>query len=107
MGMRAFRHACTGVFYGLYLLVEEIDKTWLETQPLLKEDAMLLKAQHWKYSNLRAADPRLECPQTTPDQQYNPGPGHGKGVGCPVTYQVISPKVRMCACCVANAPAPA
>ena len=55
-------------------------------------DTQLLKAQHWKYSNLRAPDLRLECPQTTPDQNYNPGPGHGRGVGCPMVYQLLNPK---------------
>jgi hypothetical protein len=67
-----------------------------------------------QYSNLRAPNMRLECPQTQPDQarlcfrmrllnstdahttlqNYNPGPGHGRGVGCPMAYQVVSPKVR-------------
>ena len=36
-----------GAFYGLYLLVEEIDNTWLERQRW-PADTMLLKAQHWK-----------------------------------------------------------
>ena len=35
---------------------------------------------------------RLECPETTPDQDYNPGPGHGRGVGCPMVYQLVNPK---------------
>ena len=111
-----------GDFYGLYLLVEQLDSTWLERQRW-PADTMLLKAQHWKvltcvflllwgltdltlplplplqYSNLRAPDLHLECPQTTPDQQYAPGPGHGRGVGCPMAYQVVVPKVlRPLAC---------
>ena len=36
-----------GDFYGLYLLVEELDSTWLERQRW-PADTMLLKAQHWK-----------------------------------------------------------
>ena len=106
-----------GDFYGLYLLVEQLDSTWLERQRW-PADTMLLKAQHWKvrtlappllgkhdltllpqYSNLRAPDLRLECPQTTPDQQYSPGPGHGRGVGCPMAYQVVVPKVLRPLCC--------
>ena len=49
-------------------MVEEIDKAWLNRQRM-PPDTMLLKAQHWLYSNLRAPDMRLECPQTTPDQR--------------------------------------
>ena len=36
-----------GEFYGLYLMVEEIDSTWLQRQNW-PADTMLLKAQHWK-----------------------------------------------------------
>ena len=36
-----------GDFYGLYLLVEPLDSTWLERQRW-PADTMLMKAQHWK-----------------------------------------------------------
>ena len=36
-----------GDFYGLYLLADEVDSTWLERQRW-PADTILLKAQHWK-----------------------------------------------------------
>jgi len=33
-------------------------------------DGPLYKAVHWKYSNLRAADPGATCPWAVPDWEY-------------------------------------
>ena len=45
-----------GDFYGLYLLVEPVDSTWLERQRW-PADTMLMKAQHWK---VRLLEPLLD-----------------------------------------------
>jgi hypothetical protein len=78
-----------GKFYGLFLAVEDIDKRWLARRNFANT-TLLLKSEHYKYSNLRAPDSRLDCPQTAPDQDY-PGKGRGKGRDCPIIYQVVNP----------------
>ena len=70
-----------GAFYGLYLLVEEVDRVFLGRKGL-NPDGRLFKAAHWKYSNLRAPDMGSECPFTAPDYDYWPR-GEGK---CPVIF---------------------
>ena len=78
-----------GKFYGLFLAVEDVDKRWLARRNF-PNTTLLLKSEHYKYSNLRAPDSRLDCPQTAPDQDY-PGKGRGKGRDCPMVYQVVNP----------------
>ena len=73
-----------GAFYGLYVLVEEVDGTFLARKGL-DPGGPLFKADHWKYSNLRSPDLKSECPFTAPDYDYWP-----RGVGkCPVIYQEV------------------
>ena len=71
-----------GAFYGLYLMVEEVDRVFLSRKGL-NPDGRLFKAAHWKYSNLRAPDMGNECPFTAPDYDYWPR-GEGK---CPVIFE--------------------
>ena len=71
-----------GAFYGLYVLVEEVDPSFLARKGL-DPAGPLFKADHWKYSNLRVPDLKSECPFTAPDYDYWP-----RGVGkCPVIFQ--------------------
>jgi len=70
-----------GAFYGLYVLVEEIDQSFLKRKGL-DADGALFKADHWKYSNLRAPEMHSECPFTAPDYDYWPR-GQGK---CPLIF---------------------
>jgi hypothetical protein len=70
-----------GAFYGLYLMVEQVDKVFLARKGLAPE-GHLFKAAHWKYSNLRAPDTHSECPFTAPDYDYWPR-GEGK---CPIIF---------------------
>jgi len=72
-------------------MLEEIDKRWLVRRNFSNE-TLLFKSNHWKYSNLRSPDERLDCPQTTPDQDYA-GKNSGRGRNCPAIYPVVNPKL--------------
>jgi hypothetical protein len=70
-----------GAFYGLYLMVEQVDKVFLARKGLAPH-GRLFKAAHWKYSNLRQPDMANECPFTAPDYDYWP-----RGTGrCPIIF---------------------
>ncbi len=66
---RYIRLMQNGAFYGLYLLVEEVDRTFLTRRGMNSEGA-LFQAAHWKYSGLRMPDLKSECPFTAPDYDY-------------------------------------
>ncbi len=71
-----------GAFYGLYLMVEQVDKIFLARKGLAP-DGILAKAAHWKYSNLRKPDMASECPFTAPDFDYWP---RGDPSKCPIIF---------------------
>jgi hypothetical protein len=105
MALKTFKEAgvpCADWFYvrlyvngridGLYLVTEELDRRWLARRGF-SNATLLIKTNHWKYANLRAPDPRLDCPQTAPDQDYR-GKGHGKGRDCPMVYDIVNPQLQ-------------
>ena len=79
---RYARVLMNGNFLGLYLLHEEVNADFFRRHGLLPSggpgangasgasgaSGAWFKADHWKYSNLRQPDHRLECPLTAPDQ---------------------------------------
>ena len=68
-----------GAFYGLYVLVENIDGAFLQRNGLDRSGA-LLKAVHWKYSNLR--------PLASGDKPCRFAPDWEKSYGaCPEVYR--------------------
>ena len=68
-----------GNFYGLYVMLENADESFLERFGL-GVDGPLFKAVHWKYSNLRpAAAPGSPC-RFAPDWESKWGP-------CPEVYR--------------------
>jgi hypothetical protein len=73
-----------GDFYGLYVMVENVDESFLERHGL-DPRGPLFKAVHWKYSNLRpAAAPWMPCPHA-PDWESSWGP-------CPEVYRYSGDK---------------
>ena len=70
-----------GVFFGLYLMVEQVDEIFLARKGFAPEGRMF-KAAHWKYSNLRLPDLSLQCPFGTPDQDW--WPRGAAGTTCPM-----------------------
>jgi hypothetical protein len=70
-----------GVFFGLYLMVEQVDERFLARKGFAPEGRMF-KAAHWKYSNLRPPDLSLQCPFATPDQDW--WPRGAAGTTCPL-----------------------
>jgi hypothetical protein len=65
-----------GEFYGLYLLADEIDSTWLERQRW-PADTILLKAQHWKVCAWRARSLPQCADAPAVLQPASPGPPPG------------------------------
>ena len=65
-----------GEFYGLYLLADEIDSTWLERQRW-PADTILLKAQHWKVraDALRSTSQSADAPAVLQPASPRPPPG--------------------------------
>jgi len=82
-GSRYVRVMQNGAFYGLYLLVEEVDAQFLARRGM-DPNGRLFKAAHWKYSGLRVPD-NSECPFTAPDHDYWP---RGKAQ-CPVIFSEV------------------
>jgi len=68
-------------FWGLYTMVEEVDKQFLERTGL-GGDSQAFKAVHWKYSNLRPVDRSDACPFTAPDYDY--------WDGCPEIWRSVN-----------------
>lgn len=55
-----------GDLEGLYLMVEQVDASFLERHGL-PSNAPLLKAVHWRYSNMRSPWYNHSCPWAQPD----------------------------------------
>jgi len=70
-----------GAFFGLYLMVEQVDERFLQRKGF-SPDGRLFKAAHWKYSNLRPPDLSLQCPFAVPDQDW--WPRGAVGTTCPM-----------------------
>lgn len=70
-----------GRFYGLYVLVEQVDSAFLERRGR-DPDGPLFKAVHWKYSNLRPRAPAWRPCAYAAEWEI---PGWGKE--CPEVYR--------------------
>ena len=68
-----------GVFYGLYVIVEQVDSTFLERRGFDPRGA-LFKAVHWKLSNLRPPAPGWAPCRYDPEWELGWGP-------CPEVYR--------------------
>jgi|AntAceMinimDraft_1070359.scaffolds.fasta_scaffold08884_2 hypothetical protein len=62
-----------GAFYGLYVMMENVDDAFLERQGF-DPTGPLLKAVHWKYSNLRPAAAAWAPCTFAPDWESKWGP---------------------------------
>jgi len=72
-----------GEFYGLFSLIEQVDRQFLKRNRLWSgKGHALYKAVNWKYSNLRAGDASLPCPYATPDYRRE-----WMRDGCPDIYR--------------------
>lgn len=73
-----------GNFYGLYVMVENVDDAFLERQGY-DPSGPLFKAVHWKYSNLRPAAPAWAPCAYAPEWEHSWGP-------CPEVYRYSTKK---------------
>lgn len=73
-----------GNFYGLYVMVENVDDAFLERQGY-DPSGPLFKAVHWKYSNLRPAAPDWAPCAYAPEWEHSWGP-------CPEVYRYSTKK---------------